>query len=140
MTKGQISGATGVYYVAAELSRRNYTALVTTRNTRAIDILAMNNSTMRSVGVQVKTDSSSQSFFLINKSDYVAEESKVRNIVYFFVELKEGKSPLFYIVPGLTVKTIAIYEKSSKSEWWSVKKSIIRDYVDKWDLVETMTA
>jgi hypothetical protein len=60
------AGTTGVYFVAAELSLRNYTALVTTRNTKAIDILAFNDNTFRSVGIQVKTNAptSSHSFWL----------------------------------------------------------------------------
>jgi hypothetical protein len=45
MGKRQTSGMAGVYYVAAELSTLGYTALVTTRNAKAADIIAINGKT-----------------------------------------------------------------------------------------------
>lgn len=38
-SKSQITGMTGVYLVAAELSRRGYVATPTSRNAQAVDLL-----------------------------------------------------------------------------------------------------
>jgi hypothetical protein len=38
----QLAGVSGEYFVAAELSRRGFIASITMRNTRGIDILAIN--------------------------------------------------------------------------------------------------
>ena len=46
-----LSGVAGEYFVAAELSRRGYIASITLRNTRGVDILAINADATRSVSI-----------------------------------------------------------------------------------------
>jgi len=57
MSSKALIGCTGAYFVAAELSRRSWIALVTTRNTEAIDILATKEG--KHCEIQVKTRQSS---------------------------------------------------------------------------------
>ena len=48
-------GIAGEFFVAAELTRRGYVASLTSKNTKAIDILASNKDGSKSVAIQVKT-------------------------------------------------------------------------------------
>ena len=131
--KSQFSGAAGVYYVAAELCLRNYAALVTTRNTKAVDILALNNDTYHTVGIQVKTNSTPNNFWLVGNSDRV----KTDQIIYVFVDLKKDKLPSYYIVPAEEVKNRITTDKEGK--WKSVSRRSIENYRDRWDIIDSMT-
>jgi len=51
-------GITGVYYTAAKLSHMGYIALVTTRNTKAYDLLVFKQGGHKILPIQVKTRSS----------------------------------------------------------------------------------
>lgn len=140
--KQHSSGMAGVYYVAAELSRRNYTALVTTRNARAVDILAMNNDTMRALGIQVKTNSpkSPHDFWLLNKGDMSTDDSKLQNLAYVLVNLNKNRQPSFFVVPGKEVKANMYLDKASTgSEWYCIDRKDVASYSDKWDTVESLT-
>lgn len=99
MVNRQISGMTGVYYVAAELSKLGYIALVTARNTKAADIVAMNDETGLSVAIEVKTCgiSTPDNFWLLDEKDC---EKKPNNFVYVFVKLNKDKPHDFYVVPA----------------------------------------
>ncbi len=55
-----LSGIAGTYYVAAELSRRGYIALITLKNTAGVDILASSEDSFKSIGIQVKTNQHSK--------------------------------------------------------------------------------
>lgn len=62
-----LSGVSGEYFVAAELSRRGYVASITLRNTRGIDILVSNVNATKSVGIQVKTRQDAGSEWVLTK-------------------------------------------------------------------------
>ena len=51
----QLSGVSGEYYVAAELSRRGYLAAITLRNSENIDILVSNIQGDKLFSIQAKT-------------------------------------------------------------------------------------
>ena len=51
-----LSGVSGEYFVAAELSRRGFIASLTLKNTKGIDILVSNFNATKSIGIQVKTN------------------------------------------------------------------------------------
>ena len=72
----QISGITGEYFVAAELSRRGLIAAITLKNTESVDIIATNKETFNQVFIQVKTTQNKRSWPLFKKvennySDYL---------------------------------------------------------------------
>ena len=50
-----LSGLSGEYFVAAELSRRGFLASIMLRNTKGIDVLAANSSATAIAAIQVKT-------------------------------------------------------------------------------------
>ena len=53
-------GIAGVYFTAAELTQQKYIAIVTSRNTEGIDILASNLKGSKMVSIQVKTSGAEQ--------------------------------------------------------------------------------
>lgn len=109
---GVLTGVSGEYFVAAELSRRGYIASITLRNTKGIDILASNQDTSKSVGIQVKTNHGKRKAWILNQK---AENYFEENLFYIFVKLKgTNERPDFYIVPS---KVVAEYIEKSHREW-----------------------
>jgi hypothetical protein len=93
-TKGQLSGMQGVYLVAAELSRLGYISSPTLRNARAADLLVTDQVCSRSFSVQVKTNTSETSYWLVSRD---AKKIHSPKHIYVFVALRAKVS--FYIVP-----------------------------------------
>lgn len=140
-----LSGISGEYFVAAELSRLGYIASITLRNTRGIDILASNQNSTRTVAIQVKTTRKNKPAWMMNVK---AEEFKGPNHFYVLVVLRDEKQrPDFYIVPS---KEVARYVSKSHQKWLAtpgVKGQKHNDtkmrgfadtsgrYLEKWDLL-----
>lgn len=139
MRSHQISGMAGVYFAAAELSRLGYIALVTTRNTKAADIVAMNDKTGMTVAIQVKTCgvSTSDSYWLLGERD---RQKKPDNFVYVFVKLHKDKAHDFYIVPAqFVMKNIEKQKAKTGSLWYYITKDRIASFKQKWDLIKHVT-
>ncbi len=92
----QLSGITGEYYVAAELSRRGYIAAITLRNTDNIDILTSSLSGEKVFSIQVKTTQNKRKWPLGKK----VEKDKTPNKFYIFVSISEDITifPKYFIV------------------------------------------
>jgi hypothetical protein len=111
-------GVAGEYLVAGELSLRGYIASITLRNSKGIDIIASDADAVRSVSIQVKTNSFGNDKWILNKK---SEGFYSENHYYVFVSLKEiGERPDYYIVPS---KIVANYVSSTHSEWLKGCKS-----------------
>jgi len=112
-----LTGISGEYFVAAELSRREFTAAVTLRNTRGVDILASHPRRKNPATIQVKTIQKGRSKWLLSSSD---EEPKGNDHYYVFVALiGRDDPPEYYIVEGDKVsKQIA----SSHRKWLKGKR------------------
>jgi len=80
-----IIGVAGVHYVAAELSRRGYIALVTTRNTKGIDVLASSPDARTSIGIQVKTCQTGRKKWVLSSS---VKHDRAPTMFYVFVCLQ----------------------------------------------------
>ena len=105
-------GVAGEYLVAGELTLRGYIASITLRNSRGIDVIASNADGSKSVSIQVKTNSTGHSSWILSKK---SEEFFAENHYYLFVALQEtGLRPDFYIVPSVQV---AEYIRSKHSAW-----------------------
>ena len=63
MPSTALIGIAGVHYVVSELSRRGLIALPTVKNTKAYDIVALNEAGTRHANIQVKASSKKASFF-----------------------------------------------------------------------------
>jgi hypothetical protein len=93
-----LSGVTGEYLVAAELSPRGYIASLTLRNTRGVAILVANTDATKSVGVQVKTSQGRSKHWLLNKK---VEEGMASNLFFVFVCLNDDTTrPAYHVVPS----------------------------------------
>ncbi len=106
-----LTGVAGEYFVAAELSRRNYVASLTLRNTRGIDILASNRDATKSVGIQVKTRRGMKAVWLLNKK---AEADLAENLCYIFVCIPDTGLPAFHVVPR---NNVAEYVRDNHQRW-----------------------
>jgi len=114
-----LSGVSGEYFVAAELSRRGYIASITLRNTKGVDILCSNADATKSVGIQVKTNKGTRRIWVLNEK---AEKFYAVNLFYVFVNLNNNiKAPDYFIVPS---KTVAKFTKKNDKEW---RESLRRD-------------
>lgn len=139
-------GIAGTYYVAAELSRQGYVALVTIKNTSAIDLIVSSQENFSSVGIQIKTSqiSKNQGWILSSKNEDLISE----NIFYVLVHLKNDNSmPDFHIVPSnIVAETIAkghkkwleMPGKNNQSHNDSAIRTFYDNeniYKDKWDYI-----
>ena len=106
-----LTGVSGEYFVAAELSRMGYIASITLRNTKGVDILASSADGARSAGIQVKTNRGSRRAWVLNRK---AEEYQAPNLFYVFVNLNGGQPPDFYIVPS---KMVATQVSTGHAKW-----------------------
>ena len=99
--KNSSIGIAGEYFVAAELTRRGHVASLTSKNTKAIDILASNKDGSKSVAVQVKTSNCVK----INKWMMTEGSEKIssENLFYIFVNMNEGQMPSYFIIPSVYV-------------------------------------
>jgi hypothetical protein len=139
-----LTGAAGEYYIAFRLSALGYAIGLTTRGTRAADLLASNPETGKSIIVQTKTminafvknqKSGSYWHWRIGSSRPQPRET----FYYMFVDLRgdPSKSPDVFVVPSLKIKPLlveytnytgcAIYERDKKTK---------KAYLNRWDIIE----
>jgi hypothetical protein len=98
---GILTGVSGEYFVAAELSRRGFISSVTLKNTKGIDILVTNDVASKFIGIQVKTNYGDRKSWLLNEK---AENFHAENLFYVFVNLIGVEQlPEYYIVPSVVV-------------------------------------
>lgn len=111
-----ITGATGEFFVAGELSRRGFIATLTIKNTPLIDVVATDLEKGISINIQVKTRSerNKQGWLLSQK---VEHKTTMQNHVYVFVNLNEKDIlPEYYIIPW---NIFAQYQKKKHQTWLS---------------------
>lgn len=139
-----LSGISGEYFVAAELSRRGYVASLTLRNTRGIDLLVSNADATKSVGIQVKTKQGRGADWMLNQK---VEGDTAENLYFVFVTLNGLDSPEYYVVPK---KVVAKFSRENHARWLSTPgrygqahvdspmrkfKDSEGKYRDRWDLL-----
>jgi hypothetical protein len=141
-----LTGVSGEYFVAGELSRRGYLASITLRNTKGVDILCSNANVSKSVGIQVKAKSGmSRSWILSEK----CEIYHANDLYYVFVNISEktDEAPNYTIVPS---KIVANYIQKSHANWLKLPKKngdprknsnmrkfndLEEKYSNRWDLL-----
>ena len=141
-----LSGVSGEYFVAAELSRRGYIASITLRNTKGVDILCSSADVTRQFGIQVKTNKRSNREWVLNSK---SENYFADNLFYVFVNLHETeKAPDYFIVPS---SKVAVHAKDAHATWLrtpgrdgrahndtTMRKFVDFDeeYLNRWDLLD----
>ncbi len=129
--KHQFTGMTGLYLVAAELSRRDFIVSPTSRSAQAADLLGTDAACRNTFAVQVKTNARTFNFWLAGPS---ASQIVSENLVYAFVNLRKSGTE-FFLVPSAVVAQKVVVSKPSrtrKTVWYSVYLKDIAEFKDKW--------
>jgi hypothetical protein len=130
----QLTGMRGVYLVAAELSKLGFIASSTSRSAIGADILVTDQACQRAYSIQVKTNASPRSFWLVNRK---AKEQESESYIYVFVNIcdrKSGRNIDFYIVPSQIVTRKMNVLSRPNSKWYSFPLTDAEPYKDKWTL------
>lgn len=109
-------GIAGVYYTAAKLTHMGYVALVTTRNTKAYDLLVFKQGERRVLPVQVKTRSSG-GFRVVGIENIKNMDKELRKKItcpYVLVDLKK-ENPDFYVFSAKQMREMV------KKDWHTWK-------------------
>ncbi|MGH7773679.1 MAG: hypothetical protein ACREQA_15750 [Candidatus Binatia bacterium] len=133
MSQNILTGMTGVYSVAAELSLRNYIVAVTSRNAPGVDIIAVSPNLKKAASIQVKANKpkGTQAYWLLSER---AKRDKAESMFYVFVNLKDkGMRAEFYIVPSKVVARDMEVSTRPRSKWyWFPRKE---EYKDRWEIL-----
>lgn len=133
-SKGQFTGMTGSFLVAAQLSSRSLVASTTSRSAAGADILVTDAECRVAFSVQVKTNSKSARFWLLGKKE---PSRGTDSYIYAFVNLGRDQSGDvtgdYYLVPSKVVHKIARYGGNSWPNY-SVYREDIEGYRNNWDV------
>ena len=133
----QITGMRGVYLVAAELSRLGFIVSPTSRGAKGADLLVTDENCRSTFSVQVKTDSSGSSFWLVSRG---VDDTVSKSHIYVLVRIRklkrrkteenpEGEVIEYYVVPSrILSKKTGHFENFSSS----IQRSAIKKYKNKW--------
>jgi hypothetical protein len=120
----QLTGMTGVYLVAAELSRLGFIVSPTSRSAKGADLLVTDQECQKTWSVQVKTNAKPKPSWRLTEAAHVNSKSHV----YVFVNLNGDERPEFKVVPSSVVAanmkgggTLCWFKKSdAPSEGWKL--------------------
>lgn len=131
-TKHQFTGMTGLYVVAAELSKREFIVSPTSRSVQTADLLIADPPCKNVYAVQVKTNSRNDKFWLVSAKTKTLTS---RNLVYALVNLlKDGTVEIFLVPSAVVAKHVVFSPKSPtrKVDGYSVYRKDIAKYKDNW--------
>jgi len=133
-SKGQFTGMTGSFLVAAQLSSRGLVTSITSRSAAGADILVTDAECDSAFAVQVKTNGKSAGFWILGKK----EPSKGSDsYIYAFVNIGNNQSGEvtgdYYLVPSKVVRKIARYGGASWPNY-SVYREDIEEYHNNWGI------
>ncbi len=107
-TKAQMTGMRGVYLAAAELARQGWIVSPTSRGAAGADILMTTHDCNRAYSVQVKTNATSASSFLLGTR---AKSIKSESHIYVLVHIRRKaniENIDYYIVPSRTLSRLSV--------------------------------
>jgi hypothetical protein len=132
-SKHQLTGMTGLYLVAAELSKRGFIVSPTSRSALTADLLVTDTSCRNIYGVQVKTNASTFTFWLVGaKTSRIVSD----HLIYALVNLRKS-GPEFFLVPSRVVAQKVVHSPATetrKSVWYSVYLKDIAEHRDGWGI------
>ena len=124
MPDKQITGMRGVYLVAAKLSERGFIVSPTSRGAQGADLLVTDKRCQRVFTVQVKTDTTNNSFWLVGKK---VDDTVAKTHVYVFVRIR-NEDVQYYIVPSRKVSKLVYGDEN----WRSIRENEIRKHRNRW--------
>lgn len=110
--KRHMTGMLGVYLAAAELTKRGFVVSPTSRSAFGADLLVTDQGCNNAWSVQVKTNATAASFWLVNEH---AMELKSDTHVYVFVNLRGEQRPEYIVVPSKVVAENVYKEVTKKA-------------------------
>lgn len=135
-SKNQLTGMTGVYLVAAELSKQGFVVAPTSRSAQGADLLVTDVNCQRSFAVQVKTNAKTFGFWLLGAK---AKEIVSDSLVYALVNLRKDGAE-YYLVPSRVVSAnVKVYEANNKRKntWYQINRDKVEKFRDNWKIFET---
>jgi len=160
----ELKGNLGLFLVCAEITKRNLIALPTSRNTKGIDLIILDDETNRSVGLQVKCSDRNE-YPVINSywDNYkkeiqrkiispfvfvdISDISNINNPKYFILSREETINVLTEVIEQYIARYLqkknqtrdeVIRERKKagkKKDVWVIKQELIKKYEGKWDTV-----
>lgn len=132
-SKNQLTGMTGVFLVAAELSKIGFIVSPTSRSALGADLLVTDQACKKTYVVQVKTNGSTFGFWLVG-----AKTSQItsRNLIYALVNLRKT-GPEFFLIPSHLVARKTIHSppsKTRKTSWYSISLVEVAKFKDNWSI------
>lgn len=159
--KKEFKGNVGLFLVCAELSKRNLISMPTSRNTKGYDVVVLNPTTNKSIGVQVKC--SDRKEFPILSCHWGDYKDKIKEKIiapFIFVDISNFDALGYYILTkeelrelmkiniekyinnrqrkfGMTLQELLEKEKREKrkSDLWVLRLDDVKDFKDKWDSI-----
>ena len=117
--------------VAAELSKRGFIVSPTSRSAAGADLLVTDQKCKRAYSVQVKTDATAGSFWLIGAK---AKETISDTHIYVLVKLRRAKDGAegidYFVVPSKALAKVATHD----GRFPNVKRTRVVSYQDKWSV------
>ena len=92
-SKHQFTGMTGLFLVAAELSKRDFIVSPTSRSAQTADLLITDALCQETYAVQVKTNARTFNFWLVSAT---TSQIKSENLIYAFVNLRRTGAGVFH--------------------------------------------
>ena len=135
--KGQFTGMTGAFLVAAQLSSRSFVSSTTSRSAAGADILVTDENCQTTFSVQVKTNSKNASFWILGSKE---PSEGCRTHIYAFVNLRNNSngdiSGDYYLVPSKVVKKLARFGGENWKNY-SIYREDIEKYKDSWEIFKS---
>ena len=129
-------GMAGVFWVASELSRRNWIALPTVRNQKGVDIIATTTHPTASKFIEIQVKAiQGRRFWLLGPMN--REKIPNRKSLFFVFVRPQSASPLAsfeaFVVPSIKVKSEAKQQPNRRFQfcWYPPEKPEM--YKDRWD-------
>ena len=126
-TKQQLTGMQGVYFVAAELSKRGFIVSPTSRGAFGADLLVTDQLCNRSYSVQVKTNARTFTFWLLNKK---SKDLVSKTHIYVLVNIRRDNKIEYFIVPSKVIAENMQEDEKGNFPSFSLEQAII--YKDQW--------
>jgi hypothetical protein len=116
MAPTQITGMTGVYLAAAELSHRGFVVSPTSRSAKGADLLVTDQSCLNAWSVQVKTNAHKKGQWTLNEGDskYTSDSH-----IYIFVNIMGNTRPEYLVVSSKQVAANIKRAPNSPRCWYN---------------------
>lgn len=132
-TKSQLTGMTGVYLVASQLSRRGFIVSPTSRSAQGVDLLASTPNGKRTLAIEVKSNARTFNFWLLGKR---AKETAYKDLFYVLVNIREGSEEYFVVPSKVVAKKMTTKIRASQGSIWRfINLEEVERYRGKWDVL-----